>query len=282
MNDFGGIPFPEIDPVAFSIFGFFDVRWYALAYLAGFLGGWGYGIWLSGRFAKAVPDWRPHRQDIEDMLPWLVGGVILGGRLGYVLFYNPAYYLAHPLHVFHLWEGGMSFHGGMAGVIAVLFFYARGQGISLLRLSDLVACAAPIGLFFGRIANFINGELFGRVTTAPWGVIFPYGGPFPRHPSQIYEAIGEGLLLFILLYVLARVAGYWKKPGLLSGVFLAGYGLARFCVEWVREPDPQLGLFAEYLTMGQILSLPMILGGVFLIHYASGRGEVLKNGSAEN
>lgn len=260
-----GIPFPDIDPIAFSLFGMLHIRWYALAYLIGFLGGWGYGSWLSARFSK---DWRPNKQDLEDLLPWVVLGVILGGRLGYVLFYNFSYYLEHPLEIPVIWKGGMSFHGGLTGVILAMGFFARKQKIPLLRLSDIVACLVPIGLFFGRLANFANGELFGRVTTASWGIVFPNGGPFPRHPSQLYEALSEGLLLFVVLYALARLGGYWKKPGFLSGVFLAGYGISRFCIEWVREPDPQLGLLAQYFSMGQILCLPMILGGGFLIRYA--------------
>lgn len=266
MQSVEGIPFPDIDPIAFSIFGILHIRWYALAYLAGFLGGWAYGAWLSARFGK---DFRPNRQDLEDMLPWIVAGVVLGGRLGYVLFYNFSFYLENPLQIFYLWEGGMSFHGGMAGVIAVLFFYGRRAGIPLLQLADLVACVVPIGVFFGRLANFANGELFGRVTAMPWGIVFPYGEPFPRHPSQLYEALLEGLVLFLLLYVLARFYHFWKRPGMLSGVFLAWYGAARFCIEWVREPDAQLGLFAEYFSMGQMLSLPMIAGGIWLIRYAA-------------
>ena len=277
MQTAEGIPFPDIDPIAFSIFGLLHIRWYALAYLAGFLGGWAYGSWLAGRFGSIF---RPNRQDIEDMLPWIVAGVVLGGRLGYVLFYNFSYYLAHPLQIFYLWEGGMSFHGGMAGVIAVLFFYGRRAGIPLLQLADLIACVVPIGLFFGRLANFANGELFGRVTTMPWGIVFPYGEPFPRHPSQLYEALLEGLVLFLLLYVLARFFHLWKHPGMLAGVFLAWYGAARFCIEWVREPDAQLGLFAEYFSMGQILSLPMIAGGIWLVRYAAKQKAVAHDAAA--
>jgi len=278
MQGVEGIPFPEIDPIAFSIFGILHIRWYALAYLTGFLGGWGYGSWLAGRFGK---DWRPNRQDIEDLLPWVVAGVVLGGRIGYVLFYNFSFYLENPLQIFFLWEGGMSFHGGMAGVIAVLLLYARHAKIPLLQLSDLVACVVPIGLFFGRLANFANGELFGRVTAMPWGVVFPYGEPFPRHPSQLYEAGLEGMVLFLLLYVLARFFHFWKHPGMLAGVFLAWYGSARFCIEWVREPDTQLGLFAEYFSMGQILSLPMIVGGIWLVRYAA-KQKAVEHGTASS
>lgn len=265
-----GIPFPELDPVAFSLFGLLHIRWYALAYLIGFLGGWGYGRWLSSQFSTGF---RPNKDDIEDLLPWVVLGVIVGGRLGYVLFYNFSFYMQNPLRIPFIWEGGMSFHGGLAGVITVMALFAYCQKIVFLSLADLVACLVPIGLFFGRIANFINAELYGRITTVSWGIVFPNAGPYPRHPSQIYEALSEGMLLFIVLYILARFFAAWKTPGVLSGAFLTGYGLCRFCIEWVREPDPQLGLFADYFSMGQLLSLPMIVGGALLMRYAVRKGD---------
>lgn len=265
---FEGIPFPDFDPVAISLFGILQIRWYALAYLGGFLGGWAYGSWLVGRYAE---NWRPNKEDIFDILPWVALGVILGGRLGYVLFYNLDYYMQNPLHIPFVWEGGMSFHGGLTGVIIAIILYARYAKIPLLQLSDVIAAVVPIGLFLGRISNFINGELFGRVTTKPWGIIFPYGGVYPRHPSQIYEALSEGLLIFIVLYIMVRWFRLWKKPGIITGSFLSMYAICRFMIEFVREPDPQLGLFGDYFSMGQILSIPMFLFGVFLIIYASRR-----------
>ncbi len=262
---FEGIPFPDFDPIAVSLFGFLHIRWYALAYLGGFLGGWAYGAWLTSSFPEGR---RPNKDDIGDILPWIAVGVILGGRLGYVLFYNFDYYLSNPLHIPFIWEGGMSFHGGLVGVILSVIFYARSQKIPLLQISDVVAAVVPIGLFLGRMSNFINGELFGRITAEPWGVIFPYGGPYPRHPSQIYEALSEGLILFLVLFVLMRWGKAWKKPGFVTGVFFAFYGFCRFMIEFVREPDPQLGLFGEYFSMGQMLSLPMMVFGVGLILYS--------------
>ncbi len=262
-----GLPFPEIDPVAFSIglFGFsFAIRWYALAYLTGFLGGWVYGGWL----ADLDRDRRPNREDIDNILPWLVMGVILGGRLGYVLFYNLDYYLQHPLRIPFIWEGGMSFHGGLVGVVVVCAAYARYYKFSPLAMGDIIAMVAPIGLFFGRIANFINGELFGRISTVPWAVRFPYGGNLPRHPSQLYEAFLEGVVLFVILFILARKPDIRRTPGILFGVMLAGYGASRFIVEFFREPDPQIGLLLQYFTMGQFLCLPMMAAGAGVVWYA--------------
>ena len=257
-----GIPFPDINPIAISL-GPIHIRWYALAYLTGFIGGWLYGGWLADK----DEDRRPNKQDIDDLLPWVVLGVILGGRIGYVLFYNFPYYMAHPTHIPRVWEGGMSFHGGVLGVVTVCLLFARKRGFSPLALGDIIACVAPIGLFFGRIANFINGELFGRVTTVPWAVIFPNGGGLPRHPSQFYEAFLEGIVLFTVLFFMARKEHIRRQPGLLFGTFLIGYGLARFFVEFFREPDPQIGLLFQYFTLGQLLSLPMILIGVLLVRY---------------
>ncbi len=257
-----GFEFPDIDPVAVSL-GPLDIRWYALAYLAGFLLGWKYCISLAKR-DRAL---RPFPDDIDDYLPWAMAGVILGGRIGYVLFYQPMLYLHDPLAALKIWQGGMSFHGGALGVIiaTVIFCYLR--KIPLLRMTDLVASVAPIGLFFGRLANFVNGELYGRVTSVPWAVHFPRGGDVYRHPSQIYEALLEGVLLFTVLFILARREGIRKRPGILSGVFLIGYGAARAFVELFRQPDKQIGFIWNVLSMGQILSAPMILAGAFLIVY---------------
>ena len=259
-----GIDFPEIDPIAIHFTDGFGIRWYALAYLAGICGGWFYASYLS----DLDKDRRPNRADIENILPWLIFGIILGGRLGYVLFYNFMEYMSHPLSILFVWEGGMSFHGGILGVITALFIYTRKEKISALFLGDILAAVAPIGLFFGRIANFVNGELFGRVTDVPWAVNFPYGGGVPRHPSQIYEAVLEGLLLFILMFLLARRSDIRRAKGFLSGVFISGYGLSRFIVEFFREPDVQIGYILRYFSLGQLLSLPMIIAGIYLIYYA--------------
>ncbi|NBX66892.1 MAG: prolipoprotein diacylglyceryl transferase [Proteobacteria bacterium] len=253
--------FPDIDPVAFAL-GPIQIHWYALAYLTGFVGGWVYAAFLLKRYGGLSPVKAPM---LDDLLTWMIVGVILGGRLGYVLFYNSILYLHNPLDVFKLWQGGMSFHGGFVGVLIAIAIWARRNKLSFLTVTDVAAVATPIGLFFGRIANFVNGELYGRVTTAPWGVIFPNGGPLPRHPSQLYEAALEGLVLFIVLYVLARKRDAWSREGLLSGVFLIGYSLARMAVELVREPDAQIGFIAGGLTMGQLLSLPLLLAGIWIV-----------------
>ncbi len=254
------IPYPEIDPVALAI-GPLEIRWYALAYIAGFLLGWRYGLWMVGLDKTK----RPNKDDVDDLISWSVLGVILGGRIGYVLFYQPEVYLESPLEIFKVWNGGMSFHGGVLGVILTLVIFARAKGISFLRLTDVFCCACPIGIGLGRLANFINGELFGKVTDVSWGMVFPQGGPLPRHPSQIYEAGLEGLLLFIVLFALVRHEPVRRQPGLLSGFFLIGYGLSRIFVEIFREPDLQIGYVVNIYTMGQILSLPMVLLGVGLI-----------------
>lgn len=255
------IPFPDIDPVAFTV-GPLAIRWYSLAYIAGFFGGWGTARIVVKRSGLALPDLK----QIDDFLLWVVLGVILGGRAGYVLFYNLPYYIEHPSHILKTWEGGMSFHGGLLGVATAVIVYAWKNRIPILRLGDIAACAATAGLFFGRLANFINGELYGRVTDAPWGMVFPQSADnLPRHPSQLYEAATEGLLLYLILNGLA-----WFKPelqnrhGLLFGLFLILYGIARFCIEFVREPDTQIGLYFDLISQGQILCLPMIVIGLVL------------------
>ncbi len=262
------LSFPDIDPVALTL-GPLEIRWYALAYLAGFVLGWRYALYLAGRYEQGGVD----KNAVDDFFPWAILGVILGGRIGYALFYQFEFYLAEPLEILKVWRGGMSFHGGLLGAVAAMAVFAYYRKISLLRLTDLVCCAAPIGLFFGRIANFINGELFGRVTGAPWGVVFPAGGPAPRHPSQLYEALLEGLVLFAVLAVMARRDKIAARPGILSGVFLVGYGAARGFVELFREPDSQLGYIADLFTMGQILSVPMMICGFVLIAYALRRDQ---------
>lgn len=258
--------FPAIDPVAFSI-GPLVVRWYALAYLGGFLLGWRYALYLVARSSGL----RPNKNDIDDFIPWAIIGVIAGGRFGYILFYNFEKYSIDPLEILKVWHGGMSFHGGAAGVIIALIVYSLRRGFSPLRLADIVCCAVPIGLFLGRIANFINGELYGRVTDVWWAVKFPAGGYLPRHPSQIYEAVLEGLVLFIVLFLMARAQSVRNRPGVLSGVFLIGYSLSRIAVEFLREPDAQIGYILNMFTMGQILSLPLLVFGIALIINATMR-----------
>ncbi|WP_142847293.1 prolipoprotein diacylglyceryl transferase [Telmatospirillum sp. J64-1] len=254
------IAFPDIDPVALQI-GPIAIRWYALAYITGLMGGWAYLRWLVSKPPHAMT-----KVDVDDFLVWATVGVVLGGRLGYVLFYQPAYYLQNPLEILFLWQGGMAFHGGALGVIIAIILFSRRRGLNLLRVGDMICCTVPIGLFFGRIANFINGELWGRpAPDVPWAVIFPTGGPVPRHPSQLYQAAMEGLLLFLLLHLLWRVEAVRMRAGTLAGTFLAGYGIARMIGELFRQPDAHIGFLAGGITMGQVLSLPMVAAGLALI-----------------
>ncbi len=254
----------NLDPVIFSI-GPFAIRWYALAYIAGFMLGWRYCLYIAGLNAPA----RPHKDDIDDFLPWVMVGVILGGRIGYILFYQSDLYMRDPLAIFKIWQGGMSFHGGALGVAVSMLAYAHVKKFSVLRLADMVAAAVPIGIFFGRIANFINGELFGRVTDASIGIVFPRGGELPRHPSQLYEAALEGAVLFGVLFWLLQFKSVRNRPGILAGAFLIGYGCFRNIVELFREPDVQLGLLFDVISMGQLLSLPMVILGAVMIVFAS-------------
>jgi phosphatidylglycerol---prolipoprotein diacylglyceryl transferase len=252
------IPFPAIDPVAVS-FGPFAIRWYALAYIVGLVVGW--------RYCLAVADHPPNLvrpQDVDDFLVWATLGVVLGGRIGYVLFYNPEYYFAHPLQALYVWHGGMSFHGGAIGVTLAILLFTRARGIRLLAFSDIITEAVPIGLFFGRIANFINGELYGRPSDVPWAMVFPNGGPVARHPSQLYEALCEGILLFLLLFIAER-RGARRAAGLVTGLFLAGYAVARMSGELFRQPDPQLGYLVLGTTMGQLLSVPLLIAGLAIM-----------------
>ena len=265
---FFAIPFPALDPVAVSV-GPFAIRWYALAYIASLLIGWRYCLALADRPPRVV-----RRRDIDDFLVWATLGVVLGGRLGYVLFYNSAYYFEHPVETLYLWRGGMSFHGGAIGVALAIWLFGRSRGIPLLAFGDIICAAVPIGLFFGRIANFINGELFGRVTDVPWAMVFPAGGPLPRHPSQLYEAVCEGLLLFVLLFIAER-RGARRHPGMLCGIFLAGYAAARMSGELFRQPDAQIGFLIFGTTMGQLLSIPLLLAGIALILWARARPEAI-------
>ncbi len=252
------LAFPDIDPVLLSV-GPLEVRWYALAYIAGLLLGW----WLIGRLNRTPPS--PFSQRAyDDVLLWLVGGVLIGGRLGYVLLYNWPYFSVHPEKILFVWEGGMSFHGGLLGVIVATWWMCRVHRMSFWAVADLLAVAAPIGIFFGRMANFINAELVGRVSDVPWAMVFP-GYALPRHPSQLYQAATEGLLLFVVLALLAFYSAARRYPGLLAGVFLLGYGLARIAMEQFREPDAHLGFVADLFTRGQLYSAPMLLIGLWCV-----------------
>lgn len=253
--------FPGFDPVLVQV-GPFAIRWYALAYIIGLVLGWR----LLRRLVQKPPAVATAVQ-ADDFLTWATFGVVLGGRLGYVLFYQPAFYLRHPLHALAVWQGGMSFHGGMLGVAVAIVWFCRHERISILGFADRIAVCAPIGLGLGRIANFINGELWGRPAPEwlPWAMIFPNGGPQPRHPSQIYEALLEGLVLFLAMYSLSRNEQLRARPGFLTGAFLAGYAVARIICEFFRQPDPFLGYLWAGATMGQLLSLPLLIAGVWLM-----------------
>jgi phosphatidylglycerol:prolipoprotein diacylglycerol transferase len=262
-------PFVDnFDPVAIRI-GPLAVRWYGLAYLVGLVLGWRYTIWLARQPRFNPPGSRPTPADLDDFLFWAFAGVLLGGRLGIILFYQPSFYFSHPLDMFEIWQGGMSFHGGCVGVVTALVIFARRNGISVPRMGDVVCCATPIGLFFGRLANFVNGELWGRPTDAPWGMIFPNApGTEARHPSQLYEAASEGLILFIVLAILAQMPAVRMRAGLLTGVFLIGYAIARSVCELFREPDAYLGFIIAGVSMGQLLCIPMAIAGAIFIAYA--------------
>jgi phosphatidylglycerol:prolipoprotein diacylglycerol transferase len=284
------LPFPRFDPVLIHIWGPFGVRWYALSYIAGLLLGWWYvvrlirdkGLWSGPVFAGKPP---VTTDDVGDFVVWATLGVILGGRIGWVLFYGtflcglspsaaychglPGAFLTDPIRIVAAWEGGMSFHGGLIGVILALWLFSRRRKIDFVRFGDLVACAAPIGLFFGRIANFINGELWGKPATVPWAMIFPNAPDrLPRHPSQLYEAGMEGLVLFFIMLICLRVFRLHERAGLLCAIFLTGYGTFRFIAEIFREPDTQ---FIGWFSLGMAFSLPMWLGALYLYWYALGR-----------
>ena len=255
------LQFPDIDPVALRL-GPVVIRWYALAYIAGLTGGWRYLRWLATKSHAKIT-----ALQIDDFLVWATFGTVIGGRLGYVLFYKPSFYFADPIHILYLWQGGMSFHGGALGVITALILYCRRYKIDLLEFGDLLCCVVPLGLFFGRVANFINGELWGRVTddSVPWAMVFPNAGPEPRHPSQLYEAGLEGLALLVILHVLWRNEAVRLRRGTLSGVLLLGYGVARAFVEFFRQPDDFLGFLWGGATMGQLLSVPLMVVGLLMI-----------------
>jgi phosphatidylglycerol---prolipoprotein diacylglyceryl transferase len=273
------IPFPALDPVAIS-FGPFAIRWYGLAYFAGILIGW----WYAGRLVSNDRLWGRRapitRADIDDLVLWIVVGVVAGGRIGYAIFYEPGHFLNDPAAFFKLWQGGMSFHGGLTGTILAMAIFSLRRKIPMLSLFDVSAAAVPFGLFFGRIANFINGELWGRPTTVPWGMVFPGAGPLPRHPSELYEAGLEGIVLFIVLRLLTHRFKSLTRPGVTGGAFVAGYGIARITVEFFREPDAQIGFLAGGLTMGMVLSIPMVIIGIVAVIVCARRSERQDEGEA--
>ncbi len=267
------IPFPQIDPVLIQ-FGPVSIHWYGIAYVAGIVLGWLYAralvsndrLW-GGKAPFGV-------LDLDDFLIWAVAGIILGGRTGYVLFYDLPQFIAEPMRIFMLWEGGMSFHGGLLGTIIAMMLFARSRKFNALSLFDVVAASAGFGIFFGRLANFINQELWGRISEMPWAVIFPAAGPEPRHPSQLYEALLEGLVLLVLLRLLTHGFLKLKTPGFVAGAFISWYALARIFVEFFRLPDAQLGyLYGGWLTMGMVLSLPMLAIGIWAMVHAMRKGE---------
>ena len=254
----GAIILPEFNRFAVQ-FGEFGIRWYAIAYLVGLLAGW----YLLRREASHIGS--PLRLETVDiLLNYVLFGIIVGGRLGYILFYNSAYYLAHPLAMLRIWEGGMAFHGALLGIAIAVLIMAKRHHVPFFLLTDRIALVVPIGLFFGRLSNFINGELYGRVTDVPWAMVFPNSDGQPRHPSQLYEAGLEGLLLGVIMLMLWR-RGWLHQHGRVTGVLLAGYGVARSMIEFVREPDAQIGLLLDSVSMGQLLSVPMIIFGAYLI-----------------
>jgi phosphatidylglycerol:prolipoprotein diacylglycerol transferase len=260
------IPFPDFNPILVSI-GPFAIRWYALAYIVGILLGWAYAraiIRNERNFGGPAP---LKVEDLDDFIVWVTLGIIIGGRTGYVLFYNLPHFIEQPLEIVQVWTGGMSFHGGFLGCVVAVVWFARRRGVPILSLGDVTCAVAPTGLLLGRLANFVNGELWGRVTDVPWAMIFPRGGPFPRHPSQLYEAGLEGLVLLILLGLMVR-AGALRRPGLIVGAFAANYALMRTFCEFFREPDAQVGFLRGGATMGMLLSVPLFVAGVGIIAFA--------------
>jgi phosphatidylglycerol:prolipoprotein diacylglycerol transferase len=271
MPPFFILPFPAIDPVLVEV-GPFAIRWYALAYIVGILLGW----WYAKRLVATRSIWGPagppmKPADIDDFVVYAALGIILGGRIGYVLFYDLPRFAADPTEIVALWHGGMSFHGGFLGTILAMALFARSRRIPVWSLIDVIAPSVTFGLFLGRLANFINGELFGRVTDVPWAIVFPNGGPEPRHPSELYEAGLEGIVLFAMLRILTHRYHKLAHPAFISGAFAAGYGAARTFAEFFREPDIQLGFLAGGLTMGMLLSIPMIVAGIGVMLWASRR-----------
>ncbi len=268
------IAFPAIDPVALAI-GPLQIRWYALAYIAGIVLAWRVARRLMPRPPAAG---RP--EDADDFVTWATIGVVVGGRLGYVLFYRPDILAARPWDAFYVWQGGMAFHGGAAGVIVAIFWFAHVRRLPSLLFADRITSVVPIGLGLGRLANFVNAELWGRASDVPWAMVFPGAGPAPRHPSQLYQFALEGVALFVLLQVLIRQDRFRARPGFVSGAFLAGYGVARIVGEVFRQPDAHLGFLFAGATMGQVLSVPMIVAGVWLMARARPAGAAVPNPAA--
>ena len=250
----------NLDPVLFD-FGFIAIRWYSLAYIGGILAGWWLGKKLINKRFKSIGQ-QFNLKEFDDLITYLIISMIVGGRLGYIIFYNLGYYISNPLDILKIWEGGMSFHGALIGIIIGTFIFSERKKISCLFLLDIIACVSPIGLFFGRIANFINGELIGKVTNVPWGIIFPNIDMLARHPSQLYEALLEGVILFFVLNIFIFKKNY--RTGTCSFLFLVFYGIFRIFSEIFREPDPQLGYFLDFFSMGTILSFLMILFGMII------------------
>jgi phosphatidylglycerol:prolipoprotein diacylglycerol transferase len=261
------LPFPIVDPVAVQL-GPLPIRWYALAYIGGFVCAWiGMRLLVSDDALWAPGQPRPSQAGIDDLIVNTALGVIIGGRLGHVLFYDPSFYLSHPLEILQTWKGGMAFHGGLIGAVIGMALFARSHGAPFLTVADICAAVSPIGLFFGRLANFIKPEMWGRETDVPWAMVFPPAGDAPRHPSQLYEAGLEGLALFALLWLVARAGGL-KQPGLVTGLFGIGYGFARIFCEFFREPDPVQEALPHGLTMGMVLSLPLIVAGAAIVLFS--------------
>lgn len=273
IDPFLALSHPQIDPVMFSI-GPLAVHWYGLAYAVGIL----FGLIYARKLVSTPSLWGTKESpmqanDIDDFLFWAVIGIILGGRLGYILFYDFSSYIDNPLAIFAVWQGGMSFHGGLAGITLAMILFARRRGFTPFSLFDVIAASCGLGIFLGRVSNFINSELYGSVSTVPWAVIFPGTDGLPRHPSQLYEGLLEGVVLFLLLSVLIWRFGKLATPGFIAGMFVAGYGISRILVEFVRVPDPQLGylLGTGWITMGMILSLPLLAIGVWSMTTSANR-----------
>jgi phosphatidylglycerol---prolipoprotein diacylglyceryl transferase len=257
------LPYPSIDPIAISL-GPFDIRWYSLAYIVGLILAWQVCRYLAKTYSKSIT-----AEHFDDFVAYCALGIILGGRLGYVLFYNFQTYIQNPIEILYVWQGGMSFHGGLLGVVVAILWFARSRSISQYELADMIVVVGPIGLLLGRMANFINGELYGRVTDFSWAFIFPTSGDgLPRHASQLYEASLEGVVLGLLLFGLYRVDSVRERLGTITGLFFLGYGISRFLVEYVREPDQHIGFLFDFITMGQLLSLPLIIAGILFITFA--------------
>ena len=257
----------NFSPVLIDL-GFFEIRWYSLAYIFGIIIGWLYAGKIINLISKNNYNFETiKKSDLDDLLIYLVIGIVLGGRLGYVIFYNLEYYIQNFLEIFKYWKGGMSFHGGLLGVIIAIFLFSKNKNANFFKLTDIIACVSPIGLFLGRIANFINGELYGKISTLPWAVVFPNGGNIPRHPSQIYEAILEGLVLFILINFLAIKKKLITKAGYISCFFLISYSIFRIFVENFREVDQHIGYFFNYFSMGTLLSILTLITGFLIIFF---------------